>query len=174
MLSVFSETTPHLMSRRPFVDMGYYTSGFGPMSKQLISVAIWIPLQAVVLLVYPTFLLWTALWHTFGRLANVLFIFLFIAYNVMAHCAVVYSIVSIDLPPVAAMFLSVEQLRWTMKSYSFIRENAYKVLNPWHKDEKTGPAVWYAGQMEPQVGSFSAYVYFLFCPTLLYRDRYPR
>ena len=61
-----------------------------------------------------------------------------------------------------------------MKSYSFIRENAYKILYPWHKDDETGPAVWYAGQMEPHVGSFSAYIYFLFCPTLLYRDRYPR
>ena len=39
---------------------------------------------------------------------------------------------------------------------------------------RTGPAVWYAGQMEPQIGSFSSYVYFLICPVLLYRDRYPR
>lgn len=37
-----------------------------------------------------------------------------------------------------------------------------------------GPAVWYAGQMEPRVGSFSQYAYFLLCPTLLYRDNYPR
>ena len=75
-------------------------------------------------------------------------------------------------------------------------ENGRKVLYPWHKDDETGdvriqpvvliitgahrilshagPAVWYAGQMEPQIGSFSSYVYFLFCPVLLYRDRYPR
>ena len=37
-----------------------------------------------------------------------------------------------------------------------------------------GPAVWYAGQMEPQVGSIFNYLYFLFAPILLYRDRYPR
>ena len=43
-----------------------------------------------------------------------------------------------------------------------------------HTTTPTGPAVWYAGQMEPQVGSFSQYLYFLFCPTLLYRDNYPR
>ena len=34
--------------------------------------------------------------------------------------------------------------------------------------------MWYAGQMEPQVGSFSQYLYFLFAPTALYRDNYPR
>ena len=61
-----------------------------------------------------------------------------------------------------------------MKSYSFIRENVYKILYPWHKDDESGPAVWYEGQMEPSVGSFSKYFYFLFSPTLLYRDNYPR
>lgn len=61
-----------------------------------------------------------------------------------------------------------------MKSYSFVRENAYKVIYPWHKDDDTGPALWYRGQMHPNVGSFSQYLYFLFAPTLLYRDHYPR
>ena len=61
-----------------------------------------------------------------------------------------------------------------MKSISFVRENGYKVLNPWNKDDDFGPAVWYAGQMSPQIGSFSQYLYFLFAPTLLYRDHYPR
>lgn len=28
--------------------------------------------------------------------------------------------------------------------------------------------------MDPQIGSFSSFLYFLFCPVLLYRDRYPR
>ena len=101
-----------------------------------------------------------------------------------------------------------------MKWISFVYENGYKVVYPWHKEDEsgtvlqgtvtpshyilplhtiltlytilplhstlslhttfTGPAVWYEGQMEPQIGSFSSYVYFLFCPVLLYRDRYPR
>ena len=156
------------------MDMGYYFSGFGPIKQQLTAVGIWLPLKAAVLLVYPSFLLWSALWPTCGRLANLVFILFFLAYNIAAHTFTVYSITHFDLPPVPALFLSVEQLRWTMKSYSFIRENVYKVLHPWHKDDETGPAVWYAGQMDPQIGSFSAYVYFLFCPTLLYRDRYPR
>ena len=154
--------------------MGYYISGFGPMHQQLRAVAIWLPLQAAVLAVYPGFLLWVALRRLLGRLADLAFSLLFLAYNIAAHCTTVYTTVTFDLPPVPALFLSVEQLRWTMKSYSFIRENAYKVLYPWHKEDETGPAVWYAGQMEPQVGTFSTYLYFLFCPTVLYRDKYPR
>ena len=66
------------------------------------------------------------------------------------------------------------QLRLSMKSYSFVRENAYKVLYPWNKDDEEGPAVWYAGQMQPRVASFSQYFYFIFAPTMLYRDHYPR
>ena len=66
------------------------------------------------------------------------------------------------------------QLRFSLKSYSFIRENAMKVLCPWSKDDEEGPLLWYEGQMEPSVGSFGKYLYFLFAPTLLYRDHYPR
>ena len=66
------------------------------------------------------------------------------------------------------------QMRITMKSYSFIRENAYKVLYPWDKDDRHGPALWYAGQMQPKVASFYQYLYFIFAPTMLYRDYYPR
>ena len=29
-------------------------------------------------------------------------------------------------------------MRLCMKSYSFIRENAYKVIHPWNKDDKSG------------------------------------
>ena len=65
-------------------------------------------------------------------------------------------------------------MRLVMKSYSFIRENSTKLLSPWHKDDEDGPSVWYERQMDPSVGSFSKYFYFLFVPTLLYRDHYPR
>ena len=61
-----------------------------------------------------------------------------------------------------------------MKSYSFIRENACKVVYPWSKDDESGPAHWYDGQMHPKPGSFSQYLYFIFAPTMLYRDYYPR
>ena len=82
-----------------------------------------------------------------------------------------------------------------MKTYSYVRETAKKVLTPWNKDDTSGthghlieqalhvgevtlpppdPAVVYAGQMEPKVGSLANYLYFLFAPTLLYRDRYSR
>eukprot|EP00731_Ephydatia_muelleri_P035958 Em0184g3a len=70
--------------------------------------------------------------------------------------------------------ITTEQVRLIMKTYSYVRETAKKVLTPWNKDDTSGPAVVYAGQMEPKVGSLANYLYFLFAPTLLYRDRYSR
>ena len=74
----------------------------------------------------------------------------------------------------ASFSISLLQLRLVMKTYSFIRENVVKVIYPWNKDDEQGPPLWYKGQMESSVGSFRKYLYFLFAPTFLYRDRYPR
>ena len=66
------------------------------------------------------------------------------------------------------------QVRLSMKSYSFVRENAYKVLYPWKTTDTEGPPVWYKGQIKPELGSFKQFIYFSFAPTLIYRDEYPR
>ncbi|ESN97515.1 hypothetical protein HELRODRAFT_114186 [Helobdella robusta] len=50
-----------------------------------------------------------------------------------------------------------------MKAHSFVRENAPKVLR--HKSTES------SGALCPD---FTKYLYFLFAPTLLYRDEYPR
>nr|XP_057929129.1 sterol O-acyltransferase 1 [Doryrhamphus excisus] len=69
-----------------------------------------------------------------------------------------------SLPPASCFIIILEQVRLMMKAHSYIRENVPKVL-AWAKD-KTGP-----GPVVPQV---SQYLYFLFAPTLIYRDKYPR
>eukprot|EP00731_Ephydatia_muelleri_P008072 Em0004g410a len=158
----------------PHVDFTLYVNGFGSGSKQLMAIGMWFCLQTAVLLVYPAFMLWQKMRAVSPTCADAFFAALFLLYQMAAHTAVVTFIVQLNLPPVPSLCLSIEQLRFTMKSYSFVRENAYKVLHPWNKDDSTGPAIWYAGQMEPKVGSIASYLYFLFVPTLLYRDRYPR
>lgn len=169
---VYSLLKDTLDNGRP--DVAYYVSGFGPAEQQVTALVIWFPLQLAAFGVYPAFKLWEVARTRLGRVADVVCIILMIVYNLVAHAAVVTAIVNFNLPPVPALVLSVEQLRFTMKSYSFVRENAYKVIHPWNKDDETGPAIWYGGQMHPSVGTFSQYLYFLFAPTLLYRDFYPR
>ncbi|XP_037703585.1 sterol O-acyltransferase 2 isoform X9 [Choloepus didactylus] len=65
-----------------------------------------------------------------------------------------------ELPPASRCILVFEQVRFLMKSYSFLREAVPRILQ--------------ARGGEIQAPSFSSYLYFLFCPTLIYRDNYPR
>ncbi|XP_028300304.1 sterol O-acyltransferase 1 isoform X3 [Gouania willdenowi] len=75
-----------------------------------------------------------------------------------------YVVVTNNFPPASCFIIILEQVRLMMKTHSFVRENAPRVIT-WSKDN-TSP-----GPVVPQV---SQYLYFLFAPTLIYRDKYPR
>ncbi|XP_045409858.1 sterol O-acyltransferase 2 isoform X2 [Lemur catta] len=83
-----------------------------------------------------------------------------------AHAAVlcalpVHVAVAQQLPPASRCVLVFEQVRLLMKSYSFLREAVPGTLRA-------------RGGKGTQAPSFSSYLYFLFCPTLIYRETYPR
>ncbi|NXU58826.1 SOAT1 acyltransferase, partial [Turnix velox] len=58
---------------------------------------------------------------------------------------------------------SVVQVRLVMKAHSFVRENVPRVLSSVKDKSGTVP-----------IPRISQYLYFLFAPTLIYRDNYPR
>jgi hypothetical protein len=124
--------------------------------------------------VYFLFLGWAFCYKYAGRAAHGLFLLPLVPSVIVYRYWLLSYLLEINFPPGARFACCLQQLILICKWVSFVSENGRKVLYPWHKDDETGPAVWYAGQMEPQIGSFSSYVYFLFCPVLLYRDRYPR
>ncbi|XP_049948221.1 sterol O-acyltransferase 2-like [Schistocerca serialis cubense] len=68
------------------------------------------------------------------------------------------------LPPVSAMIILAEQVRMLMKTHAFIRSNVPHVLAYKPHTERSSRLV-------PE---FSKFLYFMFVPTLLYRDSYPR
>ncbi|XP_042200114.1 sterol O-acyltransferase 2 isoform X2 [Callorhinchus milii] len=72
-------------------------------------------------------------------------------------------VIHYQLPPASRFIVILEQIRFLMKCHSFIRENVPKVLNAKLRDGE-----------ELKLPEFSSYLYFLFCPTLIYRDSYPR
>ncbi|KAF5892313.1 sterol O-acyltransferase 1, partial [Clarias magur] len=72
-----------------------------------------------------------------------------------------YIVLRNSLPPASCFILILEQVRLMMKVHSFIRENVPRL---WSSDKDGSEAV-------PHLNS---YFYFLFAPTLIYRDRYPR
>ncbi|XP_078287519.1 sterol O-acyltransferase 1-like isoform X2 [Rhinoraja longicauda] len=75
----------------------------------------------------------------------------------------IYTVIHYQLPPASRFIVILEQIRLMMKSYSYIRENVPKVL----KAKLSQGEVF-------QMPAFSCYLYFLFCPTLIYRNSYPR
>uniref|UniRef100_A0A673G7Y1 O-acyltransferase n=1 Tax=Sinocyclocheilus rhinocerous TaxID=307959 RepID=A0A673G7Y1_9TELE len=75
----------------------------------------------------------------------------------------VYIVLHYQLPPASRFIIILEQIRFVMKSYSFIRETTPAVLK--NTPQKGEPL---------RYPSLSSYLYFLFCPTLIYREVYPR
>ncbi|XP_053088046.1 sterol O-acyltransferase 2 isoform X2 [Pangasianodon hypophthalmus] len=75
----------------------------------------------------------------------------------------VYVVLHYQLPPASRFIIILEQIRFLMKSYSFIRETVVAVLRA---KSKKGEAA--------RFPALSSYLYFLFCPTLIYRETYPR
>ncbi|KAH8359611.1 hypothetical protein KR093_007803, partial [Drosophila rubida] len=82
------------------------------------------------------------------------------------------------LPFVSACVLLLESTRLLMKMHAFVRFNAERVLkgkqklddDPATESEQPGTA----NSGRPYVPPLQCYVYFLFAPTLIYRDSYPR
>ncbi|XP_006003185.2 sterol O-acyltransferase 1 [Latimeria chalumnae] len=73
-----------------------------------------------------------------------------------------YTVLHYNLPPASRFIVILEQVRLIMKVHSFIRENFSRVVAV---KEKNG--------LVPIPHLFQ-YLYFLFAPTLIYRDQYPR
>ncbi|CAM9378934.1 unnamed protein product [Lampetra planeri] len=75
----------------------------------------------------------------------------------------VFVVVHYSLPPASRFILILEQVRLVMKAHSFVRENVPRIMQSHCK-----------GDSPPKLPDFNHYLYFLFCPTLIYRDSYPR
>ncbi|XP_062251365.1 sterol O-acyltransferase 1 [Platichthys flesus] len=99
------------------------------------------------------------------RLYTLLFGSVFLLYQALGLGFLpTYVVVINSMPPASCFIIILEQVRLMMKVHSFIRENVPRVL-AWKKDKTTPSPV------GPEV---LQYIYFLFAPTLIYRDKYPR
>ncbi|CAI5776401.1 sterol O-acyltransferase 1-like [Podarcis lilfordi] len=115
---------------------------------------------------YGLFLLWAQgyLSSSHKTIRSALFGGLFTIFQIFALGVVpTYIVIAYRLPPVSAAIVIFEQVRLLMKGYSFIRENISRILS--FTPQKTNTV---------QVPKVSQYLYFLFAPTLIYRDAYPR
>ncbi|KAK1896960.1 Sterol O-acyltransferase 1 [Dissostichus eleginoides] len=130
-------------------------------------VCTWICMFLSVLLVpYSLFQLWAQTQRgSHPQFCSVLFGSVFLLFQALAVGFLpTFVVLTNSFPPASCFIVILEQVRLMMKAHSFVRENVPRVLS-WAK-EKNSP-----GPVVPQV---SQYLYFLFAPTLIYRDKYPR
>ncbi|XP_077574025.1 sterol O-acyltransferase 1 [Stigmatopora nigra] len=132
-------------------------------------VCTWIFMFLSVLVVpYPLFKLWIQTQsgsYRHSRLYSFFFGALYLLYQSLGLGFLpTYVVVSNSLPPASCFIVILEQVRLMMKVHSFIRENVPRV-QAWTKDKPS---------QGPVVPLISQYLYFLFAPTLIYRDKYPR
>uniref|UniRef100_A0A3P8RV62 O-acyltransferase n=1 Tax=Amphiprion percula TaxID=161767 RepID=A0A3P8RV62_AMPPE len=147
---------------RLVLDFGLLVYAFGQFP---LVVCTWICMFLSVLLVpYSLFHLWAqSQSHSHPGMYSLLFGSVFLLYQALGLGFLpTYMAVTNSVPPASCFIIILEQVRLMMKAHSFVRENVPRVQT-WAKDKTPGPVV-------PQV---SQYLYFLFAPTLIYRDKYP-
>uniref|UniRef100_A0A3B5BBC1 Sterol O-acyltransferase 2 n=1 Tax=Stegastes partitus TaxID=144197 RepID=A0A3B5BBC1_9TELE len=115
---------------------------------------------------YYTLVLWGSLYHNFpSKLGLSLGTGLLL--SAIQTCVLglfpVYVVIHYQLPPASRFIVILEQIRFLMKTYSFIRETTPVIMKNTPKEGES-----------PRFPTFSSYLYFLFCPTLIYRESYPR
>ncbi|XP_043087998.1 sterol O-acyltransferase 2 [Puntigrus tetrazona] len=115
-------------------------------------------------------------WRT--RVSALTALTLCVAQTSMLGIFPVYVVLRYQLPPASRFIIILEQIRLVMKSYSFIRETTPAVLRSARRTgdaDKQQPHTSGVKPREPlRYPSLSSYLYFLFCPTLIYREVYPR
>uniref|UniRef100_G3PA82 O-acyltransferase n=2 Tax=Gasterosteus aculeatus aculeatus TaxID=481459 RepID=G3PA82_GASAC len=151
---------------RPVLHFDLLVYAFGQFPLVLCT---WICMFLSVLLVpYSLFHLWVQTQcgsSSHPGLCSLLFGSVFLLYQAVGVGFLpTYVVVTNSLPPASCFIIILEQVRLMMKAHSFVRENVPRVLT-W-AEEKTNP--------RPEFPQVSQYIYFLFAPTLIYRDKYPR
>ncbi|GFG29593.1 hypothetical protein Cfor_01050 [Coptotermes formosanus] len=92
---------------------------------------------------------------------------LLVVYQTAFLCVLPIKIMEIFVPPASSLALLFEQIRFMMKSHAFVRSNVPRALA--YKPHQSGDS-----QELALCPGFSKFLYFLFAPTLVYKDEYPR
>ncbi|KAG5325705.1 SOAT1 acyltransferase, partial [Acromyrmex heyeri] len=131
---------------------------------------IWSFMQALTLGVYVAFTLWAYQRLRFLPKSSILklwdytWLSIFISYLILFIIFPIKAILNTNLSIGCSLIIIMEQMRMMMKTHAFIRSTAPRFLSykPHSKIAR------------PNGSTFSQYLYFLFAPTLVYRDEYPR
>ena len=131
---------------------------------------IWSLMQISTLGVYLPFNLWSYQRLQFSpkslirKLWDYNWLTIYISYQVFFILFPIKAMLNEDLGTACSLIILLEQMRLMMKSHAFVRSVAPRFIS--YKPHSEVP--------QPSGPGFSQYLYFLFAPTLVYRDKYPR
>ncbi|XP_073236654.1 sterol O-acyltransferase 1-like [Porites lutea] len=153
-------------------------------------VSIWLVMKVMAMSAFPIFMAWHSNRHSWMPLPDMAWFMLYITYLIVFAIFPVQEVCQHNLPPASSIIILAEQVRFMLKVHAFVRENVPKVLS--HKKEVVSTRVEDSDQVNQGNGDedtttsetqdkeanqllpeFGQYLYFLFCPTLVYRDQYP-
>ncbi|KYN19382.1 PREDICTED: sterol O-acyltransferase 1-like isoform X1 [Trachymyrmex cornetzi] len=131
---------------------------------------IWSFMQVSTLSVYVAFTLWANQRLRFLPKSSILklwdytWLSIFISYLILFIIFPIKAMLNANLSIGCSLIVIMEQIRMMMKTYAFVRSAAPRFLSYKPHSEIS----------RPSGPTFSQYLYFLFAPTLVYRDEYPR
>ncbi|CAF0868416.1 unnamed protein product, partial [Didymodactylos carnosus] len=157
---------------------------FWCFGKLHVALFTWLVMQlSTAVIVYLCFYAWATNRVKYSnrlKLYDITWLCIYVTYLIAFFVLPCREVVLNELPVASALVVLLEQLRQLMKAHAFVRENTAKVLAQCHScidRSNTNELDSTAGEQlaRPVVcPNFSQYLYFLFAPTLIYRDLYPR
>ncbi|XP_076670115.1 sterol O-acyltransferase 1 [Andrena cerasifolii] len=153
--------------RSPTLALGTIRRGF---SKLPIVLSVWSLMKCSTLAVYTSFCFWASRRLGFSpkslaiKIWDYSWLVTIILYQIMFIALPMKTVITENLPVGSSLIILMEQMRFVMKTHAFIRSEAPRFLS--HKPHTDMPI--------PKPADFSKYLYFLFAPTLIYQDNYPR
>ncbi|KOC62330.1 Sterol O-acyltransferase 1, partial [Habropoda laboriosa] len=151
----------------PNLGINTIRAGFG---KFPVVLCVWPLMKASALGVYVAFCYWATrrLQYSPKSFARKIWDYTWLAgmilYETLLFMIPTKAVLDNDLPLASSMIILMEQIRLVMKTHAFVRSVAPRFLS--YKPHSESSA--------PKPPGFSKYLYFMFAPTLIYQDNYPR
>lgn len=144
---------------RPFIQ-GFRGFQFGAM--------VWLAMQGMTLCAFPGFMCWAKFRQLVPGFLKKLYDYIssmgFFIYIMWFGYFFTKTIKTLDVAPATTIAILLEMTRFMMKTYAFVRTCAPRAYITQKKEDKT------LAQLPP----LKSFLYFMVCPTLVYRDTYPR